>query len=35
MNFDSTSVSNTLLACIAIINLIILTLIYESTRKKK
>jgi high-affinity nickel permease len=35
MTFDSTSVTNILLACIAIINVIILTIIYESIKNKK
>jgi hypothetical protein len=35
MTFDSTAVTNTLLACFALTNIIILTIIYESTKKQK
>lgn len=35
MTFDSTTVTNILLACIALVNIIILTLFYESTKNKK
>jgi hypothetical protein len=35
MTYDSIAVTNTLLALIAIINLIILTIVYESSRKPK
>jgi hypothetical protein len=35
MTFESTTVSNILLACIAIINLVTLTIVYETTRKQK
>lgn len=35
MTFDSTAVTNTLLACVALTNVIILTIIYESTKKQK
>lgn len=35
MTFDSTAVTNILLACIALVNVIILTIFYESTKNKK
>jgi hypothetical protein len=35
MTFDSAAVTNILLALIAIIDLIILTILYESTKKQK
>jgi high-affinity nickel permease len=35
MTFDSVSVSNTFLACIALTNIIILTILYEATKKPK
>lgn len=35
MTFDSVAVTNILLALIAIIDLIILTIVYESSKKQK
>jgi len=35
MTFDSNTVTNILLACIALTNVIILALYYESTKTKK
>jgi hypothetical protein len=34
MTFDSASVSNIFLACIALVNLAILALLYQASRKK-
>jgi hypothetical protein len=34
MTFDSTVVTNTLLACIALINVVILAIFYQSSKNK-
>ncbi len=34
MTFDSTTVSNTFLACIALTNLVILAILYQFSKKK-
>jgi high-affinity nickel permease len=35
MTFDSVAVSNILLACIAVLNVVILTVVYEYIKTKK